>query len=185
MSRAGIRGPGPWTCGSAGDSQSGVADGLGRRRAEVKNLFRGSQTFSAYPLHPRADRQRRGTVARRRERTKVLILARETVIAALIGMLLELEHYQPVYAEPDERPEDAIRRVQPPLIVMLDGEIDAATSDLFYARAAAAGASVVLFSEPLAADEIRAVARDRRLPCVVMPVDRATLGRVLDLVASG
>ena len=124
-------------------------------------------------------------MAFRQERTKVLVLARETVIAALIGMLLELEHYEPVFAEPAERPEDAIRRLRPPLIVMLDGEIDAATSDLFHARAAAAGARVVLFSEPLAADEIRAVARDRRLPCVVMPVDRATLGRVLDRVASG
>jgi hypothetical protein len=42
-----------------------------------------------------------------------------------------------------------------------------------------------LFSEPLAADAIRAVARQRRLPCVVMPVDGATLSRVLDRVASG
>jgi len=123
-------------------------------------------------------------VASRQPRTKVLVLARETVIAALIGMLLELEHYEPVFAEPDERPEDAIRRLCPPLIVMLVGELDAASSDLFYARASASGASVVLFTEPLAADEIRAVARERRLPYVVMPIDRATLGRVLDGVAS-
>jgi len=124
-------------------------------------------------------------VASRQHRTKVLVLARETVIAALIGMLLELEHYEPVFAEPDERPEDAIRRLRPPLIVMLDGELDAASSDLFYARASASGARVVLFTEPLAAEEIRAVARERRLPYVVMPIDRATLGRVLDRVASG
>ena len=124
-------------------------------------------------------------MARRQQRTKVLVLARETVLAALIGMLLELEHFEPVFAAPDERPEDAIRRLRPPLIVMLDGELDAASSDLFYTRATASGARIVLFSEPLAAEEIRAVARERRIPCVVMPIDRATLGRVLDKVASG
>ena len=124
-------------------------------------------------------------MARQELRAKVLVLARETVLAALIGMLLELEHYEPVFAEPDERPEDAIRRLRPPLIVMLDGELDAASSDLFFARATASGARVVLFTEPLAAEELRAVARERRIPCVIMPVDRATLGRVLDKVASG
>src|SRR5256885_1985747 len=96
-----------------------------------------------------------GVVTARPHQTRVLVLARESVLAALIGMLLELEDYDPVFAEPGERPEDAIRRLRPPLIVMLDGEIDAASSDLFYARAAASGARVVLFSEPVAADQDR------------------------------
>lgn len=118
-----------------------------------------------------------------RLRTQVLVLAGESVLAALIGLLLELEDYEPVFAEPTERPEDAIRRLRPPLIVMLDGQLDAASSDLFYARAAAARARVVLFSEPLAAEKIRAAARRRTLPYVAMPVDRATLGRVLAAAA--
>ena len=112
-------------------------------------------------------------------KTKVLILARESVIAALIGMLLELEAYEPVYPEPDERHEDAIRRVRPPLVVILDGESDEARSDLFFARAAHGGARVVLFSEPVAAEQVRAAARARRVPFFSMPVDRATLGTVL------
>jgi DNA-binding NtrC family response regulator len=111
--------------------------------------------------------------------TKVLILARETVIAALIGLLLELEDYEPVFAEPGERAEDAIARVRPPLVIVLDGQLDEARSDLFFARAAAAHARVVLFSEPLAAADVRAAARVRRLPFFAMPVDRATLGRLL------
>jgi DNA-binding NtrC family response regulator len=111
--------------------------------------------------------------------TKVLILARETVIAALIGMLLEMEDFEPVYAEPDERPEDALNRLRPPLVIVIDGELDVARSDLFLARAVAAQARVVLFSEPLAADAVRAAARARRLPYFAMPVDRATLGQVL------
>jgi hypothetical protein len=100
-------------------------------------------------------------------------------------MLLELEHYEPVFAEPGERPEDAIRRLRPPLIVMLDGELDAASSDLFYARASAAGARVVLFSEPVAADDVLAIARARSLPFVALPCDRAMLRSVLDQVSAG
>lgn len=112
-------------------------------------------------------------------KTRVLILARESVIAALIGMLLELEAYEPVFAEPDERYDDAIRRVRAPLVVVLDGESEEARSDLFYARAAQGGARVVLFSEPVAAEAVQAVARARRLPFFAMPVDRETLGAVL------
>lgn len=116
-------------------------------------------------------------------KTRVLILARESVIAALIGMLLELEAYEPVFAEPDERYDDAIRRVRPPLVVILDGESDEARSDLFFARAAHGGARVVLFSEPVAAEAVRTAARERRLEFFAMPVDRATLGSVLKRAA--
>lgn len=124
-------------------------------------------------------------VGRGHPQTRVLVLARETVIAALIGLLLELEDYEPVFAQPEERPEDAIGRLRPPLVVMLDGELDASRSDLFYARAAAAGARIVLFTEPVAANEVRAVARARRVPCLVMPVDRVTLGNVLQGAGAG
>jgi DNA-binding NtrC family response regulator len=123
-------------------------------------------------------------VAIERRKTKVLILARETVIAALIGMLLEMEDFEPVYAEPEERPEEALNRLRPPLVIVIDGQLDAARSDLFHARAAAAHARVVLFSEPVAAEEVRAVARARRLPYFAMPVDRDTLGRVLASAAA-
>ncbi len=118
-------------------------------------------------------------IARPSAKQQVLILARESVIAALIGLLLELEQYEPVFAEPDERYDDAIRRVRAPLVVILDGESDEARSDIFHARAAQSGARVVLFSEPIAAEQVRDAARTRRLPFFAMPVDRATLGSVL------
>ncbi len=117
--------------------------------------------------------------ARSSPKTQVLILARESVIAALIGLLLELDEYDPVFAEPDERYDDAIRRVRAPFVVILDGESQEARSDLFHARTAQTGARVVLFSEPVAATEVRLAARERRLPFFAMPVDRATLGSVL------
>lgn len=118
-------------------------------------------------------------IARPPAKQQVLILARESVIAALLGLLLELDQYEPVFAEPDERYDDAIRRVRAPLVVILDGESDEARSDIFHARAAQSGARVVLFSEPVAAEQVRDAARVRHLPFFAMPVDRATLGSVL------
>jgi DNA-binding NtrC family response regulator len=118
-------------------------------------------------------------------KAKVLIIAREAVIAALIGMLLELEGYMPVYAQTGERPEDALARVRPPLVVVLDGGLESARSDLFYTRAVMSRAKVVLFSEPFAAEDIRAMARDRRVPFFAMPVDRATLADVVSLAHRG
>jgi hypothetical protein len=115
----------------------------------------------------------------------VLVLARDAVIAALLGLLLELEDYDAVFPGPDERPEDAIARLRPPLIVLLDGTLDTAESDLFHARAAARGSRVVLFSEPPAAHEVRAIARRRDIAYVSMPVDRSTLGGVLRRAATG
>jgi hypothetical protein len=115
----------------------------------------------------------------------VLVLARDAVIAALLGLLLELEDYEVVFPRPDERPEDAIARLRPPLIVLLDGTLDTAHSDLFHVRAAARGSRVVLFSEPLAADEVRAIARRRDIAYGPMPVDRSTLGGVLRRAATG
>ena len=118
------------------------------------------------------------------QKSIVLVLARDAVLAALIGLLLELEDYEPVFARPDERPEDAINRLRPPLVVLLDGTLDTARSDLFHARAAVAGARVVLFSEPLAGDEVRALARQRDIAYLSMPVDRSTLGGVLRRAAA-
>lgn len=101
------------------------------------------------------------------------------MIAALLGLLLELEEYEPAFPLPDESAEEAIRRLRPPLVVVLDGELDAARSDLFHARATHAGARVALFCQPLVAAEVRAVARERNLPFFTMPVDRVALGAVL------
>jgi DNA-binding NtrC family response regulator len=109
------------------------------------------------------------------------VLAREAVIAALVGLLLELEDYEPVFAEPGEQPAEAIRRLRPPLIVVLDGQLPEARSDLFFARCAQDGASVCLFSEPVAAEEVRAVARARRLAFFAMPVERDALGAAMAL----
>ena len=110
---------------------------------------------------------------------RVLILTPQPLLAALLGMLLELEQFEPVFAEPDETPEDAIARVRPLLVVLLDGDLDAARSDLFFARAAKRGIRVVLFQPPGGGTHAREIAEARALPWFTLPIDRANLARIL------
>ena len=109
--------------------------------------------------------------------SKILILAREPLVAALLGMLLELEKYEPAFARPGESPEDAVRRVRPFLILILDGSVDDARSDVFHARLK--GAPVVLFATPRTEATVRVIANERRIPWFTMPVERETLGRIV------
>jgi len=95
-------------------------------------------------------------------------------------MLLELESCEPVFAEPGERPEDAIGRLRPPLVILLDGEAEVAQSDLFYARATKSHATVVLFGRAGAHPDVAAAAQERGILWFSMPTDRPTLARVLE-----
>jgi hypothetical protein len=98
-------------------------------------------------------------------------------VAALVGMLLELEKYEPAFALRDEPPEEAIRRVRPLLVLLLDGAFEEASSDVFHARLK--GTPVVLFATPKNEGAVRTVANDRSLPWFTMPVDRQTLARAI------
>lgn len=109
----------------------------------------------------------------------VLVIASEPVIATLLGLLVELEGFTPVYPEPGERPEDAVARLLAPLIILLDGELEAARSDLFFARAERARAHVVLVAPPFATDDVQRLARARGIPCLSLPTDRAAVGELL------
>lgn len=109
--------------------------------------------------------------------SKVLVLAREPLAAALLGMLLELDAYEPAFAQPGESPEEAVQRVRPVLIVLLDGSLEAADSDVFYARAR--GAAVLLFGTRSTLPHVREVAAKRGVLWFSMPTDRATLVRVM------
>jgi hypothetical protein len=98
-------------------------------------------------------------------------------------MLLELEKYEPAFARPDESPEEAVRRVRPFLILLLDGSCDDAGSDVFHARLK--GATVVLFATPRTEDAVRTVANEQRVAWFTMPVNGETLGRIVrEAVAS-
>ena len=110
---------------------------------------------------------------------RVLILTPQPLLAALLGMLIELEQFEPAFAAPDERPEDAIARIRPLLVVVLDGDLEAAHSDLFFARATKRGVRVVLFQPPGSGTDVQALAEARSLPWFTLPIDRADLARLL------
>jgi CheY-like chemotaxis protein len=110
---------------------------------------------------------------------KVLVIAGEPVVAALLGMLLELEQFEPVFATPGERAEDALARVLPPLVILLDGDESLARSDLFFARAAKSRASVVVFTTPRSTPDARASALARGNPWFALPVERRALAQIL------
>jgi hypothetical protein len=109
--------------------------------------------------------------------SKVLVLAREPLAAALVGMLLELDTYEPAFAQPGETPEEAVQRVRPVLIILLDGSLEAADSDVFHGRAR--GATVVLFGTRNTLAHVKQVAEKRGLLWFSMPTDRATLVRAM------
>ncbi|MGQ0714755.1 MAG: hypothetical protein ACT4PJ_13650 [Gemmatimonadaceae bacterium] len=94
-----------------------------------------------------------------------------------MGLLLELDSYEAAFAQPGESPEEAVQRVRPVLIVLLDGSLEAAASDVFHARAR--GATVVLFGTGPALPRVRELAAERGLLWFSMPTDRATLVRVM------
>jgi hypothetical protein len=100
-----------------------------------------------------------------------------------VGLLLELEAYEPVFAKPHESPEEAVRRERPLRVIVLDGSLDAATSDVFYARAK--GTPAVLFGTTRTESKVRALAEERKLRWFTMPIDRARLSRLIrDVVAT-
>jgi hypothetical protein len=100
--------------------------------------------------------------------------------AALLGMLLELEGYEPAYAREGENAELALARIRPLLVVLVDHALDVAKSDLFLARAARRQVGLVQFGAGDAEDSAAAWAQSRRVPWFQMPVDGPELRRAIE-----
>jgi hypothetical protein len=109
----------------------------------------------------------------------VLILTPQPMTGALLGMLVELAQLEPVFANPDERPEDALSRLLPLLVIIADANVDAYRSDLFLARAQHRGVNVVVFGSS-GGHDVASWARERGLPYLVLPTDAEAFGRLLD-----
>ena len=115
---------------------------------------------------------------------KVLILSPHVMTAALVGWYVELARLEPAFAAPGERPADALARVKPLLVVLIDAETEEAISDLFAARAQKREVGLALFSG--SADVApREWARRNGVPFFTLPVDLEAFGRVLDQAARG
>jgi hypothetical protein len=114
---------------------------------------------------------------------KVLILSPHVMTAALVGWYVELSKLEPVFAAPGERPDDAVNRVKPLLVVLVDAEQQEAISDLFAARVARKEIGLALFSGSGEDAVARDWAQRHGVPWFRLPVDLEAFGRVLDQAA--
>jgi len=114
----------------------------------------------------------------------ILLLSEDTMALALIGLLVELADFTPVFAEEGERPEDALNRVRPAFVVVLDDTLEAARSDLFFARAAQRKVAIAIFAGRGSARELAPAIGARGIPYFELPIDVDNLARVLRTAAS-
>ena len=103
---------------------------------------------------------------------------------ALLGLLVELAEFVPAFAEEGERPEDALARTSPAFVVVLDDTIDAARSDLFFARAAQRRVGVAIFAGRHSRRDLADAIGQRGIPYFELPTDAANLARVIRTAAS-
>lgn len=114
-----------------------------------------------------------------RRGSRVLIVCADPLVAALLGIFVELVHHRPLFPEPGERPEDAIERFRPLAIVLVDGDLAVVASDLFLAAAARAKVGLAILGLPPSAARVRDLAEARGVPYFDFPASVAELERVL------
>ena len=108
---------------------------------------------------------------------KVLILAREEIVAALLGLMVELRGLEPVYLDKAEIAEEVIRRERP-TVVVIDCDHQDCTESLL-AAVREAGAKPILFSPFRFAAEVKRVAGRHGVESFTLPADPDTFGQLL------
>jgi hypothetical protein len=117
--------------------------------------------------------------------TAILIVSEQPLVAALLAMLVELAGHRPECALPSERLDDSLQRAPVARIALLDEMHPAAGSDLFFARAARRGVSVILFGSSRRRDALARLAAARSVRSIELPLDSAALGRVIEAASRG
>lgn len=107
----------------------------------------------------------------------VLILAREELISALLGLLVETTGHTVSFAEPEERAEDAMRRIGPQ-VVIVDCDHRDCTDDLVQA-ANEVGARLILFSASREPEYVRKAAAPARLQFFTFPIEAPRLDSII------
>lgn len=114
----------------------------------------------------------------------VLLLSDDAMTLALLGLLVELAELTPVFAEEGERPEDALARVRPAFVVVLDDTLDAARSDLFFARAAQRKVGLAIFAGRGSRRDLADSIGQRGIPWFELPTDVENLARIIRAAAA-
>jgi DNA-binding response OmpR family regulator len=108
----------------------------------------------------------------------VLILAREDLVAALLGLMVELHGYQPTFVDRSESVDDVIRR-DGPAAVLIDCDHPDCTESLIEAIRRL-DATPILFSPFRMQHEVRAVATHHGVQSFTLPADPGTFGKMLN-----
>lgn len=114
---------------------------------------------------------------------KVLIVAPDALLSALIGVLVEAARLQAAFPEPGEAIDDALNRVRPLAAVLLDATADDAGSDVFLARARRSGVPVLMFGPIGGVERYKRWADERDLPTFALPRDTHELRGALERLA--
>ena len=108
----------------------------------------------------------------------MLILAREEVVAALLGLMVELRGLQPRFLGTSEATEDAILREKPAAVIIDCDHPD--YGDALLEATRKAGAVPILFSPFRMHSEVRSVAARHGIRSFTLPTDTDTFGQVLE-----
>ena len=108
----------------------------------------------------------------------VLILSADATIAALLGALVELEGYEPIFPRVDETADVALTRLRARVSVV-DGNFASALSDVFYAHARMLDARVILFSPTPLPHHVRDISERFGFEVLTLPLDRLQVSRTL------
>jgi DNA-binding NtrC family response regulator len=109
----------------------------------------------------------------------VLILAREEIVAALLGFMVELQGLQPKFPEGSETVDNAIRREQP-AVVLIDCDHADCTDALLEAMRRTE-AIPVLFSPFRLRAEVRALATRHGIQSFALPTDSDSFRKLLQV----
>jgi DNA-binding NtrC family response regulator len=107
----------------------------------------------------------------------VLIVAREEIVAALLGLMVELRNLQPKFLGRDESVEDVIAR-EPFEAVVID--CDYPECDRLVDAIRKTGALPILFSPFRMQAEVKEVAARHGSRSFTLPTDPDTFGRMLE-----
>lgn len=111
---------------------------------------------------------------------KVLIIASDPLLAALVGGFVEMTRLQAAFVEKDEPLEDALARIRPLAAILVDALIDEAESDLFLARARKRRIQVLMFGSAVSIGRRDAWAMKRNVPTFSLPDELNALQLALE-----
>lgn len=108
----------------------------------------------------------------------MLILAREEVVAALLGLMVELRGLEPRFLAKAELAEDAILREKPSAVIIDCDHPDCGDALLKIIRKT--GAAPIMFSPFRMQSEVHSFAARHGVRSFTLPTDANTFARVLD-----